>query len=67
MTPEATSRALRITALLALAATLAGCAGARTISPNDPEYARSGAPRAGEPVIPPGSSYLPLGGSGSMM
>jgi len=58
---------LRIAALLTVAAALAGCAGARTVSPNDPEYARSGAPRTGEPVLPSGSGYVPLGGAGGMM
>jgi hypothetical protein len=60
-------RALRMTTLLTLVAALAGCAGARTISPNDPEYARNGAPRAGQPVLPSGSGYVPLGGAGGMM
>jgi hypothetical protein len=43
--------------LLTLAITLAGCAGAQIISPNDPQYARSGAPRAGEPMISPENAY----------
>ena len=37
--------------------TLAACSGATVISPNDPQYARSGAPRAGEPMISPENSY----------
>ena len=41
--------------LLALGA-LAACSGATVISPNDPQYARSGAPRAGEPMISPENS-----------
>jgi hypothetical protein len=43
--------------LLLLATALAACAGAPDISPNDPQYARSGAPRAGEPVPSPENSY----------
>lgn len=54
--------------LLLFATALAACAGAQTISPNDPQYARSGAPRAGEPMPSPGNSYGrimgPDGGSG---
>jgi hypothetical protein len=42
-------------ALLALS--LAACGNATIISPNDPQYARSGAPRAGEPVISPENAY----------
>ena len=40
----------------ALVPALAACT-APSISPNDPQYARSGAPRAGEPTISPGNSY----------
>ena len=36
---------------------LAGCSNLSYISPNDPQYARSGAPRAGEPPIDPNNSY----------
>jgi hypothetical protein len=42
--------------LLLLATALAACGGPN-ISPNDPQYARSGAPRAGEPTISPENSY----------
>jgi hypothetical protein len=46
--------------LLLFAATLAtgfaACAGP-SVSPNDPQYARSGAPRTGEPMISPENSY----------
>lgn len=43
-------------ALLLFATVLAACGGP-TISPNDPQYARSGAPRAGEPVPSPENMY----------
>ena len=42
-------------ALLCLAA--AGCNTESYVSPNDPNYARSGAPRAGEPALQPGNLY----------
>jgi hypothetical protein len=42
-------------ALLCLAA--AGCSTESYVSPNDPNYARSGAPRAGEPSLQPGNLY----------
>jgi hypothetical protein len=38
---------------LLVALVLTGCATALNLSPNDPQYARSGAPRAGEPPIDP--------------
>ena len=48
----------RLTALAVLLALgLAGCSGATIITPNDPQYARSGAPRAGEPIISPENVY----------
>ncbi|MBI3516582.1 MAG: hypothetical protein HY060_21330 [Proteobacteria bacterium] len=40
-------------ALMLLALGLGGCTGASSISPNDPQYARTGAPRAGEPPVDP--------------
>ena len=46
--------------LVLLAATLApalATCNAPSISPNDPQYARSGAPRAGEPVPSPANMY----------
>ena len=53
----------RCVAALALLA-LAGCANASYISPNDPQYGRSGAPRAGEPAIDPTNSYGRIMGPG---
>jgi hypothetical protein len=47
--------------LLALGFGLAGCTNATYVSPNDGQYARSGAPRAGEPEPPQGGGYRPLG------
>jgi len=44
-----------VLALLGL--TASGCTTDRFISPNDPNYARSGAPRVGEPAIEPGNLY----------
>jgi hypothetical protein len=43
--------------LAVLALGLAACGNATVISPNDPQYARSGAPRAGEPVVAPENAY----------
>jgi hypothetical protein len=44
---------------------LAGCASASYVSPNDPQYARSGAPRLGEPDLQPNNSYgRIMGGDG---
>jgi hypothetical protein len=37
--------------------TAGGCTAENVISPNDPGYARSGAPRAGEPAPSPGNFY----------
>jgi hypothetical protein len=50
---------------LLLAVALAACSNAANISPNDPQYARSGAPRAGEPLPSPGNSYGRIMGSDS--
>jgi hypothetical protein len=47
---------LLLLAAAPLVAMLAACGGP-TITPNDPQYARSGAPRAGEPTISPENSY----------
>lgn len=45
-------------ALLALLClTASGCSNISFISPNDPNYARSGAPRVGEPALEPGNLY----------
>ena len=49
--------------LLAIGGALAGCTGGSVISPNDPEYGRNGAPRAGEYFTPRGP-YSPLGSGG---
>jgi hypothetical protein len=55
----------RFLMLAVLACGLAGCADAEVISPNDPEYARSGAPRAaGEYQKPPRGPYMSLGSMG---
>ena len=54
----------RLFMLLALAGALVGCTGVASISPNDAQYARSGAPRVGEPALRAGGGYVPLGGSG---
>jgi len=54
----------RFLVLLVLGCGLAGCAGATVISPNDSRYAQSGAPRVGEPAVPQGGGYAPLGGGG---
>jgi hypothetical protein len=44
--------------LLLAGVAIAGCSQTvGSISPNDPQYARSGAPRAGEPMPQPGNSY----------
>jgi hypothetical protein len=51
--------------LVALGAGLVGCADAEVISPNDPLYARNGAPRAaGEYQKPPRGPYMSLGSMG---
>ena len=42
---------------LLLGFAVAGCATDAYLSPNDPQYARSGAPRAGEPGIQPNNPY----------
>ena len=55
----------RFLMLLALGCALACCASTASISPNDAEYARSGAPRVGEPALPQATGYTPLGGGGS--
>lgn len=47
---------LALMLLATLVPVLAAC-NAPSISPNDPQYARSGAPRAGEPTISPENSY----------
>ena len=57
-------QAWRILMLFALGSALAACGGAGYISPNDPQYARSGAPRFGEPALPQTGGYVPLGSSG---
>ncbi len=44
-------------AAMLIALGLGGCAGGGYISPNDPQYARSGAPRAGEAEPSPGNLY----------
>jgi hypothetical protein len=49
-------------ALLALS--LAACGNAKVITPNDPEYARSGAPRAGEAPVSPENAYGRIMGPG---
>ena len=50
-------------ALLALG--VVGCAGAGYVSPNDPQYARSGAPRVGEPDLQSNNPYgRIMGGDG---
>jgi hypothetical protein len=51
--------------LLALGFGVASCARAGYISPNDPQYARSGAPRAGEPALRQSARYMPLGSDGT--
>jgi hypothetical protein len=53
----------RVAALAVLLA-LAGCSGASVISPNDPQYGRSGAPRAGEPTVSPDNAYGRIMGPG---
>ncbi len=53
----------RMLALMLLALGLGGCAGAGYISPNDPQYARSGAPRAGEATPSPNNLYGRIQGS----
>ena len=49
----------RLIAVVILGGLLAGCApmSASMISPNDPEYGRTGAPRAGEAPIDPNNNY----------
>jgi hypothetical protein len=59
------TRAQRFVMLVALATGLAGCGEATVISPNDPAYARSGAPRAaGEYQTPDRGPYRSLGSMG---
>jgi hypothetical protein len=43
--------------------TLAACSNPGDVSPNDPQYARSGAPRAGETPLQPNNSYGRIQGS----
>jgi hypothetical protein len=50
--------------LVVITGALVGCAGSRIISPNDPEYGRTGAPRAGEYYVVRGP-YSPLDSGGS--
>ena len=45
--------------------TLAACSNLGYISPNDPEYARSGAPRAGEAPLQPNNLYNRIQGGDS--
>jgi hypothetical protein len=59
------TRKPRFLMLFALGCGLAGCAGATYVSPNDPQYARTGAPRAGEPPLPQTDGYKPLNSGGS--
>jgi hypothetical protein len=55
----------RLTALAALLAlAVAGCGSTGVISPNDPEYGRSGAPRVGEPPLQAGSYGRIMGNDG---
>jgi len=56
--------ARRVLMLLALGCALSHCASTASISPNDAEYARSGAPRVGQPALPQSTGYAPLGGGG---
>ena len=44
-------------ALVLLCLTSGGCTTDSYLSPNDPNYARSGAPRAGEPALETGNLY----------
>ena len=55
-------RPAALAALLALA--VAGCNGTGVISPNDPEYSRTGAPRVGEPPLQPGAYGRIMGNDG---
>jgi hypothetical protein len=54
----------RFLMLLALGCGLANCANSVSLSPNDAQYARSGAPRVGEPAPPQTDGYIPLGSGG---
>ncbi len=56
-------RLVAVAALLVLG--LAGCGNPTIITPNDPQYGRTGAPRAGEPVISPENAYGRIMGSDS--
>ena len=47
----------QLIAVLILSVSVAGCASATYISPNNPEYARTGAPRVGEPPVDPHNPY----------
>jgi hypothetical protein len=49
--------------LIVIAGALVGCAGSGIISPNDPEYGRTGAPRASEYYVVRGP-YSPLDSGG---
>ena len=53
-------RSLLVVALLACG--VAGCSSVNFISPNDPQYARSGAPRMGEPTPSPDNAYGHING-----
>ena len=50
-------------ALMLLTSALGGCVSSGIISPNDPQYARSGAPRAGEATPSPNNLYGRIQGS----
>ncbi len=51
--------------LILIALGAAGCAQGEIVSPNDPQYARTGAPRAGEPALQPNNPYgRIMGGDG---
>jgi hypothetical protein len=57
-------RSVLMVALMACG--VAGCSGVGVsyISPNDPQYARSGAPRMGEPTPSPDNAYNNIQGLG---
>lgn len=57
-------QARRFLILIAFGCGLANCVSTVSLSPNDAQYARSGAPRVGEPAPPQFDGYTPLGGNG---
>lgn len=56
---------VRVLTMCLAALALAGCANLSYVSPNDPEYGRSGAPHAGEAPLQPNNLYNHIQGGDS--